>query len=249
MKTIRMYKMMPFKLFEETLEKWGIKAAEPYNSLIPMETLPQFSGALHKENCILDASNCRYVFMSFTTNVESPVMWGLYAERGSGVCLVFDFPVGISSRPNVVARFPYVEEEYTEEGIFELNRVKYRKDNTRYKVSKKMSLYPAQWQMALLLNKPLSCSFEEEYRIVKPVIDSNGCSGVGAIFHTPLQHLTGVIAGPSCPHSPEVLRAMIKHYKKKHYEKNNVEGEAKDFVLKAHRAMYDDEMFKLVIKK
>lgn len=245
-KNVRVYKMMPLELFDDTLKNWALRAAEPYNSIIPMETLPQFHGAMHKENCILTASNCRYVFMSFTKNVKSPVMWGLYGERGRGVCLVFDFPVPERNNVQYESRFPTLEESVEEE-YFELRRVQYRNDNSRFLVSKTSASYPSKWQFALLLHKPQSCSFEQEYRIVKTVISSNDCTIKGTYFHAPMNYLTGVIAGPLCPFSPEVLRAMVKHYKMDYYKKKNIEAALNKFVIKSQRALYHDELFEFVI--
>lgn len=249
--TIRMYKMMPFESFEKTLKYWALRASEPSNGVIPMENFPQFSGALHKEQCLLNASNSPYVFMSFTTNVESPAMWGLYAERGRGVCLVFDFPKPVRRDASIVASF---EDNRTTKGIenegeFVLRKIKYRNDEKRYKFEDNNAISTAAGQEKLLLNKPNSCSFEEEYRIIKTIIDSSLFTQEGAMFRTPLEFLTAVIVGPLFPRTPEILRAMYKMYKKDFFERNGINNyNSKELLLHVFRAEFDSEKFKFKIE-
>lgn len=249
MKTIRMYKMMPMHLFEFTMEHWALRAAEPYNSLIPMENLPQFLGSFHKDDCLLTAINSRYVFISFTDNPTSPAMWGLYADRGSGIALVFDFPIYEGHQQRVVSKFSPEDDLCRSEGSYELCKISYRSDNTRYKISGKLLSHPTLVQKNLLLNKPQSCSFEQEYRILKTAVESSLCSVSGAMYRAPMRYLKGIIAGPLCAVSPEILRASLKTHKKQFYDRINEKLKKEDIIFEAMRVLYDESEFKFLIDK
>lgn len=207
-KIITVYKIMPFDTFVKCLEQKGLKASLPYSSANPMENLPWCEDETDLARQIQKAKDHNCVLMSFTENVASPTLWGLYGDGGAGVCLEFCFPAVKDATPDEwcgqeVATFE--DSGCSNHGIYTLNKMEYGKDFMR----KKCDVIDESTRKSLMLYKSKEWKFEKEYRFVVPMSWASSCRDGVLYFAEPLRYLNSVYLGPLSPHSPSYLSSLI----------------------------------------
>ena len=102
---------MPYEAFEKTIEDWSLKLTIPYETNDPFEFMPRcqnLNNIINKQ--ILTAKNNPPGMLCFSTSMTSASMWGHYADRHKGVCLIFDFPcvtemLPITSRTDTIRSY------------------------------------------------------------------------------------------------------------------------------------------------
>lgn len=234
------FKLMPFEVFVKCLKEKGLKASLPYNSTNPMENIPQCEndGDLAKQ--IQKAKDHECALMSFTTNVESPTMWGLYGDGGKGVCLEFQFPqVEVPNEKwegQKVAEFKSGKEDG--EKLYELHKMNYSNDGSRmlWKEGKSGT-------RDLMLYKANTWDFEEEFRIVVPMRWASTCCDGMLFFREPLKYLKAVYLGPRAIHSIHYLSTLIQLNLFNDNEKFQLLFVKNAEEFKSDRSFYDENEF------
>lgn len=229
--SVRMYRLMPFADFEKTLANWGIRASVPYQNINPYENMPLFSTVSEMYASLPERRSSSLCSFSCIPECTSPVMWGIYAERGRGICLQFDFPGNSSEESDIVTTFG---EAVDGEGKFELKEVNYTEEEYR---SRKDS------DESLLLNKPPCWKYEKEHRFIKKIEEASDYVDGRFYFRTPMQYLTGIILGPKCPHSPSAVKKMFELARNKRSEAN-----LKNQQVNVSQSVLDDTKFLINVK-
>lgn len=182
--TLRLYMYVTAEALFAIIRSGALKLSHPWKTNDITECLAQ------RETQLRYAIK-EYGYLCFTADPTSPAMWGYYADRGKGACLVFDFDAielqegvfeiligGASdvSEPLIIRRVCYAETRYAGNSP---------QDTFFYK--------SCEWQ------------HEKEYRIVVPLADKHvsveevrGGAGVALAhyYHGILSQLSGVILGP-----------------------------------------------------
>ena len=129
-----------------------------------------------------------YGYISLSKICTSPAMWGYYADKSRGVCLVFDFPLS------------FYEESISD--TIDLCGSETRLIEIEYINTKIDSHDPYE----LLSRKSPNWEHEGEYRFVFALNEVNLENGTFTIDF-PSEFLSGIILGPACGHpSTEVQR-------------------------------------------
>lgn len=85
-KTLRLYMYVTAEALFSILKSGRLKLSHPWKTNDITECLAQNESQLRHE-----IKNFGY--LCFTSDCTSPAMWGYYADKGKGACLVFDFDV------------------------------------------------------------------------------------------------------------------------------------------------------------
>lgn len=154
-----------------------------------------------------------YGYVCFSAVCDSPSMWGYYAERGRGACLVFDFPVCQGNEESNEGKddFYILRHGLLDPAPKKLHKIKYRKNRLL-----PMKNYA---DVGVLLTKSLDWQHEKEYRILYPLsavndtasyIDSK--TGRTEYYDAELlEYLSGIILGPQCPLNIAEVKTEISH--------------------------------------
>lgn len=154
-----------------------------------------------------------YGYVCFSAVCDSPAMWGYYADRGQGACLVFDFPISpTDGGPRRKAKDFYI----LHHGLLPpkakvVHQIRYRKDRLP------SSDFGDDTQ--LLLTKSPDWRHEKEYRILyrlSSVTDSlsylDSPTGRTEYYDAELlKFLSGIILGPKCCLNIEEVRTELTH--------------------------------------
>lgn len=132
----------------------------------------------------------RVVCMS--ARISSPVMWAHYAERSSGVCLVFKFNANVSNVEGMKAQLRQVT--YTDSRVSLLPVCSKPCSNE----SEKRWMYDLLTR-ACLAHKSTDWAYEREYRLIvhgdeNVSVESNGI----CVYQELLPYLHGVVLGAEC---------------------------------------------------
>ena len=235
-KRLLLYRYMPYEAFEKTIEDWSLKLTIPYETNDPFEFMPRcqdLKDIISKQ--ILTAKNNPPGMLCFSTSMTSASMWGHYADRHKGVCLIFDFPcvprkVPITSSTDTIQS--YVIKKY---------------ENLKIKPDPKLLIFPVIYStqrppsiqrhaydasgghdfgqlMRLLTAKDQSWEIEQEHRIFIPIKDRNNSIKNKMIFSSfHMEYLRGVILGPQCPYSKNYIWLWIEQKKTISKKINNIE--------------------------
>lgn len=183
-RTLRLFMYVSAEALYSIIRSGALKLSHPWKTNDITECLAQ-----HEKQ--LRYAIREYGYLCFTADPTSPAMWGYYADRGKGACLVFDFDVielqsGVweillggaadAVDPLIIRSVCYAETRYA--GNCPLDTFFYKS---------------VEWQ------------HEKEYRIVVPLSDEHvsveearGSAGVSLAhyYHGILSQLSGVILGP-----------------------------------------------------
>lgn len=226
-----LYKFMSLEAFESTCETWSLKACIPYEANDILELTPQSSTEGSKE--FHSRNQPQYSpppFLCFSRKITNPVMWGHYADSGRGVCLVFCFPIKIGewNYKELASRDLYFDTNYARDkdknhiNAAFLSPVKYQQE----RVSSPKGIANADlkavqtWFQQLITTKGEDWKYEEEIRMISDYMYSTIKKGK-VFFSWPMNYLLGVVSGPKCKYSPEIIRGMLKSaYKEKGNKEN-----------------------------
>lgn len=158
----------------------------------------------------------KYGYICMSAKGLSPAMWGYYADRGKGACLVFDLPdewVGSYEPFTLDGKETYlVEVKYGEERSQSQNPIEL------------LSLKSKDWQM------------EREYRFIikepqkSAKIKSESGEDTRIVSEDLYRRLAGVILGPACSKEPLEITARHPHLKNK-VIKADIDKTSFDFTL------------------
>lgn len=143
-----------------------------------------------------------YGYLCFSSVCDNPAMWGYYAERSRGTCLVFDFPVTRETKES----YRLLENGWYSEENELIRQVKYK--NERSKPQSKIE--------DILHCKASEWKHEQEYRMLLPLgsciheIEKEKNGNVYFYKEGILEHLSGIILGPHCPHQQAEIQAWLK---------------------------------------
>lgn len=149
-----------------------------------------------------------YGYICLSDNCTSPAMWGYYADRGRGACLIFKLPwITLSNETatwkiaNPVARNTFLP------GI--LTKVIYEKTRSSFIAAENLLRYKSEdWK------------HESEYRYILQLADTE----LGGIIDTAygkqgqyfiydfIRYLTGIILGPHCQLQPMDICKHLRKY-------------------------------------
>lgn len=133
----------------------------------------------------------RYGYLCFSAVRNSPAMWGYYANRGKGACLVFDFDVKEAGDGIY---------EVLNHGLSSFDKpiCIYKVNYNHFRVKKKMG----DSSLSRMYIKSMDWSHEEEYRMICEISpdmeNEKGDRGINFYVYEPLMFLSGIILGPSC---------------------------------------------------
>lgn len=141
-----------------------------------------------------------YGYVCFSAVCDSPSMWGYYADKGRGACLVFDFPVCQRNEEDNSGKehFLILRHGLLSPNAKGLHKIKYQQD--------RLPQMKNSGDVAVLLTKSLDWQHENEYRILYRLSDvmdtmSYNDSETGRTEYydaTLLEYLSGIVLGPRC---------------------------------------------------
>lgn len=183
-RTLRLYMYVSAEALYSVIRSGALKLSHPWKTNDITECLAQQEKQLRYA-----IKECGY--LCFTADPTSPAMWGYYADRGKGACLVFDFDV--------------IE---LQEGVFEI-LIGGASDVWEPLIIRKVcyaeTRYAGNSPQDTFFYKSVEWQHEKEYRIVVPLADKHisveevrGSAGVSLAHyhHGLLSQLSGVILGP-----------------------------------------------------
>lgn len=214
---LRLYKYMTFATFYETLRLGGLRGTFARQSVNLMEFMP--ASGINQESSI-EKELHSHALVSFCRNAESPALWGLYANRGRDICLVFSFPIEHRDTRNLVVPTPEANQTeavsistYTLTNGRILREVMY--DHNRFdKQITRFNLHE------LLTHKSTSWKQEEEVRYIGHVDDFDEIAYFNdpiipyidrykPLCKWPMEYLRGALLGPECELSADFVRRQI----------------------------------------
>ena len=162
-------------------------------------------------------------YVCFSAVCDSPSMWGYYAGRGEGACLVFDFPVcqGNEEDNEGKADFFILRHGMLSPSAKMLHRIRYQKN--RFPSS------PHYVNHNLLLTKSPDWQHEHEYRIlyrldeVEDALSYTESPTQRTEYYDAelLEYVSGIILGPKCKlNVQEVKTEIFRSYASEDSEKN-----------------------------
>lgn len=166
-------------------------------------TMPWTSNDISEGVCATDSQRHvyfkRFGYISFSSRSETASLWGYYANRSRGACLVFDFPLDEDDKL-WYPQMPTVQELYRV--IYDINRPSL--DNI----------------VALLCTKAPDWKHEQEYRMVYRLNQmmpdacpaKKGSSRMEFFDIHIMDFLSGIILGQDNPNEPEEIGALVLHY-------------------------------------
>lgn len=235
-KRLLLYRYMPYEAFEKTIEDWSLKLTIPYETNDPFEFMPccqNLKDVADKQ--ILTAKKNPPGILCFSTSMTSASMWGHYADRHKGVCLIFDFPcipkmVPITSRTDttqsyIIGKYENLEKEPDPKLlIFPVKYSSQRPPSVQRHAYDTSGGHDFGQLIRLLTTKDQSWEIEQEHRIFIPIEDKNNSIKNRMIFSSfHMKYLRGVILGPQCPYSKNYISLWIKQKNTILKKSNNIE--------------------------
>lgn len=221
-----LYRFMPLEAFEATMKSWSLKATLSYEANDPFEFMPQSvkSGAPadFRANSSLSSPP---PFICFSRQITKASMWGLYADSGRGVCMVFGIPVTevvwqndkpakeracVDGRKHVSGKSKYVNAmnnslllpvKYSELRVSPPEKLK-EIDVSEESVQ--------EWFLNLISSKDKTWENEDEVRLVCDYEYADSTDYGKVCFSWPMNYLLGVAVGPRCKYSPAIIRKLLQ---------------------------------------
>lgn len=227
-KRLLLYKYMPYEAFEKTIENWSLKLTIPYETNDPFEFMARCQHSKEStDKYIITAIKNTPGMLCFSTSMTVASMWGHYADKHKGVCLIFDFPC-------ISKKFLVMDPNDTIDSYLIGNNENFEKEKSLL-----LLIFPVIYssqrppivqenlyndrgdhkfgQLAKLLStKDQSWEIEKEHRIFIPIKNINNSIKnrmVLSSFH--MKYLKGVILGPRCPYSKDYTSLWVTQQPKK----------------------------------
>ncbi len=223
--SIILYKYLSYDAFIKTIETWSLKASLPYEVNDPLENVVQSNKYIPQE-FLNDSTVGRITpFFSFSRNVSTSAMWGLYAENGHGVCLVFSFPIARNSIDWFIGDIPgklnpiICDHRKAVPVIYQKERLK-----LSFNAKKKIMYNPFMcnnWINNNIAIKGESWEYESEVRIFSHANEASSEYNGILSYEWPMHYFVGIVVGPRCKHDRLYIQRKIELCQKYHAEKNN----------------------------
>lgn len=198
-KTLRLYMYVTAESLFAILKSGKLKLSHPWKTNDITECLAQNELGLRYDIK-------KFGYLCFSSDPTSPAMWGYYAERGKGACLVFDFDV-IEVQKNVF--------ELVFDGTLDVDHPIYVR-----KVMYGETRCPRNTKGDEFFCKSKEWEHEEEYRIVldldNEAVDVEAVHTVREVslahyFNGLLNYMCGVILGPRFVGEETEIKSYLKH--------------------------------------
>ncbi len=219
---LRLYKYMTLETFHETLRLGGLRATFAQQSVNLMEFKPSKKISTNTDT---ERELRSHALVSFCRNSTSPALWGLYANRGRDICLVFSFPVeyrnsrkitvetsaatsksGVASKSAIIHTYKLTNGYILRDVVYNYRR--FNRQITRFNLPE------------LLTHKSPSWEHEKEVRYVGHVDDFDEISYFNEpafpyrdrhklICKWPMNYLRGALLGPKCELSADFVKRQI----------------------------------------
>ena len=228
-KIIRLYHYMPAKYAEEFLRKDEIKLCDLTKSNDLCEFSPRIvinsamaANITNRELIVANQSEsivnsfrgkCPAIVLSFSTRISSSAVWGHYADKNEGVCLVFDLPIcDIEKHKGVMIG----NLKGSSETLFQ--RVHYTGKRFELDATECVNLDESVYHdlCAATSYKSEDWKYEKECRLVfyQTKESKSLCAKNGMFFAKGLrQYLSGIVLGPKCPLSNIYFKAIAQEIK------------------------------------
>lgn len=222
--SIILYKYLSYEAFIKTVETWSLKASFPYDVNDPLENVIQRNNHFPVE-FLDDTPKGRVTpFFSFSRNISTSAMWGLYAENGQGVCLVFAFPIAGNSIDWIVGDTPgglnplICKKKQAVPVCYHNERIKLPYDAKTRKMLN--PCFANSWLKNNIVVKGKSWEYESEVRIFSS--HSEAAYEVNGIlsYEWPMNYLVGVVVGPKCRHDRFYIQRKIEICQNRQLDKN-----------------------------
>lgn len=159
---------------------------------------------------------------------DSPAMWGYYANRSTGACLVFDFPV---RQRNCGHQYQILRHGLTHNSFSQYWIQKIRYTDIRAKAIK-----DDEENFDLLTTKSIDWQHEREYRIFYNLLqlDLNDVEiikrpgKIGVVYYVCeiLENLSGIILGVNSSMTPQEVLSLIKRVPIEHKKNPEIHSKA-----------------------
>lgn len=186
-----LYIYFSFDSFCKALDSWSLKACQAHEVNDPMENKPKKPSKIHDE---------APPFFCMSKVMSNDAMWGSYADRGRGLCLVFCFP-----------------EEYLNEHAADSNETDQAK-KAIFKAIKYEVLRPdVKNSIDALSSKGKYWEYEKEIRCFTQYEASSHSTNNMLFFRWPMRYLAGAIIGPECDCTIQFIKQKLHLAYKNHY--------------------------------
>ncbi len=186
-----LYIYFSFDSFCKALDSWSLKACLAHEVNDPMENKPKEPSKIHDE---------APPFFCMSKVMSNDAMWGSYAGRGRGLCLVFCFP-----------------EEYLNEHAADSNETDQAK-KAIFKAIKYEVLRPdVKNSIDALSSKGKYWEYEKEIRCFTQYEASCHSINNMLFFRWPMRYLAGAIIGPECDCTIQFIKQKLHLAYKNHY--------------------------------
>lgn len=216
-RTFRFYYYTKAEHLEYILRTGNLKVTQLGHSNDPFEYKPVLKDEEEESKWDLWMPTMAPCTVCLSARMSSPVMWGHYAEHGSGICLVFDLPLR-TIRDDFKQQFAN-DDNYkvywclSREGkSFSLHEVVYTDD--RLRLNKVRDYLQSQTQRVnnffkFFATKSTDWSYEKEFRVM--VCENALHAEKGLLFTNILkEYLTGIILGHQCTYSYTYVKTLLK---------------------------------------
>lgn len=172
----------------------------------------------------------QYGYICLSAAHNSPCMWGYYADRSRGACIVFDFPI----HKHNDYQFRILKNGIDKPGLGAtwLERIKY----CRYRAKGDALIFGFKEQnFELLTRKSIDWKHEKEYRVFYnlnkidadniDIINENNMNHVIYYDNNIVENISGIILGVNYPGAVSDVESKIK-VAKTHYVSNKADNNA-----------------------
>lgn len=208
-KYLRLFLYVDEKGLEDIFERQRIKISCPMRTNDATEAVGQNESAQSEE--VRD-----YGYICLSSVHDSPAMWGYYANRSRGACVVFDFP--IYEHNNHQYRILKNGIDRLEPWVTWIEKIQYKLERANAKIE---YLGKDEPNFELLTTKSKDWEHEQEYRIfyyLRNIAPSNieiseGKDGKSVVYYDSsiLENITGVVLGVNYAGSITDFHSKIKH--------------------------------------
>lgn len=171
-KVVDLYIYQPWEIAKKILREWRIKGTNPYRTNDIFEFLPA------KKTYNDYTKHSSHQVICFSRSVSSAAMWGHYADKHKGVCLVFSLPVTPHNEPNYNHwRIEKLHEDFLHNCLY---NVLYKKNRVVF--PDVFPFFNPKVIEDLMITKDKSWFFEKEMRLLCLIKHASSTDDEGNIF-------------------------------------------------------------------
>ena len=212
-KVVDLYIYQSWEIAKKILREWRIKGTNPYRTNDIFEFLP--AGKTYND----ETKHSSHQVICFSRSVSSAAMWGHYADKHKGVCLVFSLPVTPHNEPNYNHwRIEKLHEDFLHNCLY---NVLYKRNRVVF--PDVFPLFNPKVIEDLMITKDKSWFFEKEMRLLCLIKHASSTDDKGNIFFSEiLQYLSGIVLGVRFPHNVHCVQEWYKQLQLKNIEKPEI---------------------------